>query len=158
MDKIFKPKSVALIGASDRAGSFGFFAAKNLIDTGDKVKSFFINPRKDEIMGVKTYQSLDQLPEMPDLILIGIPAPAVNPVLIQAGELRIKAAIVFSSGFAEDHRSGGTELEEEMIQIAKKYDMKIIGPNCLGIMNNVDQIKLWSTGQSIDFETRDYIV
>ena len=131
------------------------FAAKNLIDTGDKVKSFFINPRKDEIMGVKTYQSLDQLPEMPDLILIGIPAPAVNPVLIQAGELGIKAAIVFSSGFAEDHRSGGTELEEEMIQIAKKYDMKIIGPNCLGIMNNVDQIKLWSTGQSIDFETRE---
>lgn len=155
MEKIFKPKSVALIGASDRAGSFGFFAAKNLLDTGDKVKSYFINPRKDEIMGVKTYQSLDQLPEMPDLILIGIPAPAVNPVLIQAGELGIKAAIVFSSGFAEDHRSGGTELEEEMIQIAKKYDMKIIGPNCLGIMNNVDQIKLWSTGQSIDFETRE---
>ena len=154
MDKLFKPKSVALIGASDRQGSFGFFAANNLIDTGDKVKSYFVNPRADEILGVKAYKSLEELPEVPELILIGIPAKAINPVLVQAGELGVKAAIVFSSGFAEDHLYGGVELEEEMVKIAEKYDMKILGPNCLGIINNVDKVKLWSTGADPHFETR----
>lgn len=155
MDKIFKPKSVALIGASDRPGTFGFFAAKNLIDSGSSVKKYFINPRKSEIMGIKTYESIEQLPELPELILVAIPAQATNQVLRQAGEMGIKAAIVFSSGFAEDHRSGGTELENQMIKIAKEYNIKIVGPNCLGIINNVDKLKLWSTGADIDFSTRE---
>lgn len=155
MDKLFKPKSVALIGASDRAGSFGFFVVQNLIDTGDRVKIYLINPNKTEIFGMKTYNSLDQLPEVPELILVAIQAQAVNPILRQAGDMGIKAAIVFSSGFAEDHRSGGIDMEKEMIMIAKKYNMKILGPNCLGIMNNVDKVKLWSTGAKLDFLTRE---
>lgn len=154
MKKLFKPNSVALVGASDRPGSFGFFAAKNLIDTGDKIKKYFVNPKREEILGIKTYKSLEELPEVPELILLGIPAKATNPILRQAGEMGIKAAIVFSSGFAEDHLYGGVELEEEMIKIANKYSMKILGPNCLGIMNNVDKVKLWSTGADPDFSTR----
>lgn len=154
MDKLFKPKSVALIGASDRPGSFGFFAAKNLIDTGEKIKKYFINPKKDEILGVKAYKSLEELPEVPELILSGIPSKATNEILEQAGEIGIKAAIVFSSGFAEDRLYGGVQLEEEMIKIAEKYDMKILGPNCLGIINNVDKLKLWSTGADPNFATR----
>lgn len=154
MDKLFKPKSVALIGASDRPGSFGFFAAKNLIDTGDKIKKYFINPKKDEILGVKAYKSLEELPEVPELILIGIPAKATNSILEQAGQIGIKAAIVFSSGFSEDRLYGGVQLEEEMIKIAEKYDMKILGPNCLGIINNVDKLKLWITGADPKFANR----
>ena len=154
MEKLFKPKSVALVGASDRQGSFGFFGAKNLLDTGDKVKKYFINPGRDEVLGVETYKSLGDLPEVPDLVLTGIPAKATNAVLREAGELGIKAAIVFSSGFSEDRLHGGEELEEEMVKIAEEFDMKILGPNCLGIINNVDKIKLWSTGADPDFENR----
>jgi acetate---CoA ligase (ADP-forming) len=154
MKKLFKPKSVVLVGASDRPGSFGFFAAKNLIDTGDKIKKYFVNPKKEEVLGIKTYKSLEELPEIPELILLGIPAKATNPILRQAGEMGIKAAIVFSSGFAEDHLFGGVELEKEMVKIANEYNMKILGPNCLGIINNVDKVKLWSTGADPDFSTR----
>lgn len=154
MYKLFKPKSVALIGVSERIGSFGFFAAKNLIDTGDKIKKYFVNPKKDEIFGVKTYKSLEELPELPELILICIPSKEVNSILKQAGEMGIKAAIVLSSGFAEDHLHGGVELEEEMIKIATKYGMKILGPNCLGIINNVDKIKLWGNQADPNFQNR----
>ncbi|MCU6746402.1 acetate--CoA ligase family protein [Faecalicatena acetigenes] len=154
MRKLFKPKSVALVGATDREGAFGWFAAKGLMESAEHLRYYFVNQRKEELFGVKAYSDLSMLPEVPELILVAIPALAVNPLLEEAGELGIKAAIVYSSGFSEDHRCGGVELEKKLIEIAQKYDMKIIGPNCVGIINNVDKIKLWGSTGKIDMKTR----
>lgn len=151
MKSFFKPESVALIGATDRPGAFGCFAAQGLIDSRERLRFYFVNRRSHEIFGEKAYPSLDDLPERPELIMIATPAAVVNDLLRQAGELGIKAAIVFSSGFAEDHRCGGVELEQEMIRIARQYGMKIVGPNCVGIMNNVDKVKLWGSTGNLDF-------
>lgn len=154
MQELFRPKSVALIGASDRPGSFGWFAARGLIESGDKVQYYFINHLKSELLGIKAYPNLGSLPEIPQTILVATPAPTVNPILEDAGKRGIRAAIVFSSGFAEDHRCGGIEMEAEMQEIAQQYDMKILGPNCIGILNNVDKVKLWGSVGALDMNTR----
>lgn len=151
MKHLFCPQSVALVGASDRPGAFGCFAAKGLVESGDKIRYYLINHRKNELFGQKTYPALADLPECPQMVMIATPAPTVNDILTQAGEMGVKAAIVFSSGFAEDHRCGGVELEKQMAAIAERYGIKVVGPNCVGILNNVDKIKLWGSTGELDF-------
>lgn len=147
LDKLFKPASVALIGASDRPGAFGCYAAQSLIQSKDKVRYYFINQKKTEIMGIKTYPDVSVLPECPELVLLATPAQTVNPLIRQAAELGVRDFIVYSSGFAEDHRCNGETLEKEMADLAEEFGLNIVGPNCCGIYNNADSISLWgSTG------------
>lgn len=149
LNKLFKPESVALIGASDRPGSFGADAAKSLLKSKDRIRFYFVNQRKPELFGVKTYVSVNDLPECPDVVLIATPAGTVNSLIVQAAEMGTKNYIVYSSGFAEDHRCNGANLEHEMAEIAAKYDLNIVGPNCCGIYNNADKLSLW--GSSGDY-------
>ena len=104
LDKLFKPQSVALIGASDRPGSFGCDAAKSLIKSQEKLRFYFINQRKSEIFGIRTYPLLAELPEVPELVLIATPASTVNGLIHDAAQRGVHDFIVYSSGFAEDHR------------------------------------------------------
>lgn len=154
MRRLFKPQSVALVGATDRPGAFGWHAARGLMESADKLRYYFINQRKKEIFGITTYPDISRLPEVPELLLVAIPARTVNPLIEEAGKLGIKAAIIYSSGFAEDHRNGGIELEEELKEIAGRYGMKIVGPNCVGIINNIDKIKVWGSIGKINMKTR----
>jgi acyl-CoA synthetase (NDP forming) len=91
---------------------------------------YLINPKHEQILGEKCYPSLSQLPERVETVLIAIPAPGVNAVVEEAGKAGAKAAIVISSGFAE---VGNTALEAELVQTARRYSVRVIGPNCLGI-------------------------
>lgn len=150
LEKLFRPRSVALIGASDRTGSFGCYAAKELLKTGNKLRSYFINQRKAEIFGVRTYPDVAALPECPDLVLIATPAATVNGLIREAAERGTRDFIVYSSGFAEDHRCHGAELEKEMAALAAQYDLHIVGPNCCGIFNNVDKISVWGSNGDYD--------
>lgn len=150
-DKLFKPHSVALIGASDRPGSFGCFAAQSMIQSQDKYRFYFINQRKSELFGIQTYPDVSSLPECPDLVLIATPANTVNALLVEAAERGTRDFVVYSSGFAEDHRCNGTDLECEMEWIARKYNLNIVGPNCCGIFNNVDKISVWGSNGSYQF-------
>lgn len=152
LNKLFKPSSVALVGASDRPGAFGCYAAKSLIQSQDKVRFYFINQRKPEILGIKTYASISQLPECPELVLIATPATTVNGLIAEAAELGVHDFIVYSSGFAEDHRCNGANLEHEMADLAAKYDLHIVGPNCCGIFNNVDKVSLWGSSGDYSLE------
>lgn len=145
LDKLFNPASVALIGASDRPGSFGCYAAKSLIQSKEKLRYYFINQRKPEIMGEKTYASITDLPECPEVVLLATPAPTVNPLIRQAAEMGVRDFIVYSSGFAEDHRCNGATLEKEMDELAAEYQLNIVGPNCCGIYNNADGLSLWGS-------------
>ncbi len=152
LDKLFKPQSVALIGASDRLGSFGCFAAQSMIQSKDKYRFYFVNQRKPELFGIKTYPNVSALPECPDLVLITTPASSVNALLVEAAERGTRDFIVYSSGFAEDHRCNGSNLEQEMEKIARKYDLHIVGPNCCGIFNNVDKISVWGSNGNYKFK------
>ena len=145
LDKLFNPKSVALIGASDRPGSFGCDAAQSLIQSKDKIRFYFINQRKKELFGVATYPTIKDIPECADVVLIATPASVVNSLIVDAAEMGTRDFIVYSSGFAEDHRCNGANLEHEMAEIAQKYGLHIVGPNCCGIFNNVDKVSLWGS-------------
>ena len=147
LDKLFKPQSVALIGASDRPGSFGCDAAKSLINSQEKLRFYFINQRKSEIFGIRTYPLLAELPEVPELVLIATPASTVNGLIRDAAQRGVHDFIVYSSGFAEDHRCNGEQMERELEALAGEYGLRIVGPNCCGIFNNSDGLSLWgSTG------------
>jgi acetyltransferase len=133
LDKIFNPKSVAIIGASDEEGSVGYAIVKNFTHLGYSGKVYFVNIRKPEILGVKTYQTVEQIPEPVDLALIATPARTVPEVVEQCGKAGVKGAIIVSAGFKETGPEGKA-LEDKILEIKKKYGLRIIGPNCIGII------------------------
>jgi acetyltransferase len=133
LDKIFNPQSVAIIGASDAEGSVGYAIVKNFTRLGYAGKVFFVNIRKSEIMGTKTYPTVNQIPEPVDLAIIATPAKTVPDVIEECGKAGVKGAIIVSAGFKETGPAGKA-LEEKILEIAKKYNIRIVGPNCIGII------------------------
>jgi acetyltransferase len=133
LDKIFNPQSVAIIGASDVEGSVGYAIVKNLTQKGYTGNIYFVNIRKPEILGVKTYATVDLIPEPVDLAIIATPAKTVPDVMEECGKGHVKGVIIVSAGFKETGPAGKA-LEEKISQIAKKYDIRVIGPNCIGII------------------------
>lgn len=150
---LFSPRSIAVVGASDRPGSFGCCAAVNSMKShGAGV--WLVNPRKPELHGQKTYASLTDLPEAPECVMICTPRHTVLPLLREAGDLGTKAAVVFASGFSEENTPDGIAMEKEMEALAGEYGMSILGPNCAGLLNNVDKVNLWGMNCTLDMETR----
>jgi acetyltransferase len=133
LDKIFNPQNVAIIGASDAEGSVGYAIVKNFTQMGYTGKVYFVNIRKPEILGVKTYQTVDQIPEPVDLAIIATPAKTVPDVMEECGRAHVKGVIIVSAGFKETGPAGKA-LEEKILEVAKKYDIRVIGPNCIGII------------------------
>ncbi|MGD0645184.1 MAG: GNAT family N-acetyltransferase [Candidatus Bathyarchaeia archaeon] len=133
LDKIFNPKSVAIIGASDVEGSVGYVLAKNFTQLGYVGKVYFVNIRKPEIFGVKTYKCVDQISEPIDLAIIATPAKTVQEVMEECGKAHVKGVIIVSAGFKEIGPEGKA-LEKALLEIAKKYDIRVIGPNCIGVI------------------------
>jgi len=135
LDPIFNPKSVALVGASERVGSVGRNVLWNLLSSPFGGTIFPVNQKRSNILGVRTYPSVRELPEVPDLVVITTPAGSVPGVLREAVELGIPGGIVISAGFKETGPEG-VALEREIMQIVGGK-MRIIGPNCLGVMNPI---------------------
>lgn len=131
LDKMFKPESVAVVGASNSEGKVGYIVLSNIINDGFKGKVYPINPKDDEIQGIKAYKNVSDLPEVPDLVVVCIPSRFVNPVVKECGEFGVKNLVVITAGFKEVGGEGAI-MEEEMSSYVKEYGMNLIGPNCLG--------------------------
>ncbi|MHA1917548.1 MAG: acetate--CoA ligase family protein [Candidatus Ranarchaeia archaeon] len=129
---IFEPKNIAVIGASTDPIKLGNVILKNIIDAGYKGKIYPINPKSDEVLGLKVYKSILDVPEDVDLAVFIIPSRFVPSTMEQCIEKGVKGAVVITGGFSE---VGNHELENEMLEIAKKGNIRIIGPNCQGINN-----------------------
>ncbi len=135
LDSIFNPKSVAVIGASNVKGKVGYAIIKNLVSfvkNNPENKVYPVNPKYSEIMGFKCYKSIMDVPDNIDLAVIAIPAKFIPDIMEECGKKGVKGAVIISAGFSE---VGNYELEEKVKSIAKKYNIRIIGPNCLGIIN-----------------------
>ncbi|MBU9889318.1 MAG: acetate--CoA ligase family protein [Candidatus Omnitrophica bacterium] len=132
---LFEPQSVAVIGASRRTESVGYAILKNLAQGGYKGKVYPVNPKADEILGVKCYASVADIPEPVDHAIFIIPGAAVPAELESCGKKGVKAGIIISAGFREIG-GDGVQLEQEVKRIADAYRMSILGPNCLGLINN----------------------
>ncbi len=131
IETMMNPKSVAVIGASNNPDKIGHIILQNYLDEGYSGKVYPINNKRDgDILGMKSYKSVKDVGAPIDLAVIAIPADAVPAVMRECGLAGVKSAIVVSGGFAE---VGKTKLQDEMLAIARKYSIPIIGPNCLGV-------------------------
>ncbi|MEM5872139.1 MAG: CoA-binding protein [Candidatus Aenigmatarchaeota archaeon] len=132
LDKFFNPKSIAVIGVSRDQTKIGHVIFRNLIEGEFKGKVFPVNPNAKKILGFKCYDNVKQIKEKIDLAVISIPSQFVPKALEDCGKKRIGCAIIISGGFKE---VGKHDLEERVVEIAKKYNIRIIGPNCLGVFD-----------------------
>src|ERR1700761_4257543 len=129
MNRIMQPKAVAVIGASAEDGKIGNSVMKNLINGGYKGDILPIHPKASEILGYKAYKSVKDVPGVIDTAVFAIPAKFVAGALIECGEKKIPGAVLIPSGFAE---AGAPELQAEIVEIGKKYDIRLMGPNIYG--------------------------
>ncbi len=134
IDKLLYPRSVALIGASEKPG-FTSWSANNLLGSEKNCRVYFVNPTKDQVFGKKCYPNLEALPEVVDCIVISTARTRVNDYLISAGKLGTTAAVVYASGYSEEHSEEGNKLEKELKEIAETYGITVLGPNCMGVAN-----------------------
>ncbi|MFQ4141809.1 bifunctional acetate--CoA ligase family protein/GNAT family N-acetyltransferase [Chlorogloeopsis sp. ULAP02] len=134
LSSIFLPETVAVIGASDSPGSVGRTLLWNLISNPFGGTVFPVNPKHHSVMGIKAYKNIAELPEPIDLAVIATPASTVPGIVRQCVEAGVKSAVIISAGFKEIGELG-IELEQQILQEARKAKLRIIGPNCLGVMN-----------------------
>lgn len=128
LSKFFEPKSIAIIGASETEGKVGNTLMLKLWNYEGKIIP--INPQHERVMGKKAYKSVSDYPENIDLVIIAVPANFVKGVLEECGKKQIKSVIIISAGFSE---IGNIQGENEIIEIAKKYSINFLGPNCFGV-------------------------
>lgn len=136
LDAIFAPKSVAVIGATETPGSVGRTILWNLISSTFGGTIYPVNLKRPSILGIRAYPNLTAVPEVVDLIVVVTPAPTVPGIIKEAVDLGVKSAIIISAGFKETGPEG-VELERQILEHARRGDMRIIGPNCLGVMNPI---------------------
>lgn len=129
---LFQPQSIAIIGASSREKTVGNDVVKNLVKQGFAGQIFPINPKIDELYGVKVYHDIKDLDQKIDLVVVAIPAKFVNSAIEEAAKKGAQAAIVISAGFKE---AGNFALEEELAETCKRHNIILVGPNCLGVIN-----------------------
>jgi acetyltransferase len=130
LERVFSPHSVALVGGSSRRSSLGAKVLLNLSKAGFAGEIAVVNPKRNLVDGFNTYSSLSSLPFVPDLIVITAPAPAVPDIVAEAGGLGVAGAVIISSGLGHGEGSFGNAVSET----ARAHKVRIIGPNCLGIM------------------------
>jgi len=128
MDDFFFPRSIAVIGASRESGKVGHSVLKNLVDANFQGELVPVNPNADEVLGLKAYPKVKKV----DLAIIVVPASIVPSVLEDSARVGVKASIIISAGFRESGPQGAI-LETQIQELAKAHNIRIVGPNCLGI-------------------------
>ncbi|MDD1770043.1 MAG: acetate--CoA ligase family protein [Methanomassiliicoccales archaeon] len=135
MRALFEPRSIAVIGAAREETKVGHIVLKNLVESGFKGPLYPINPKATDIMGIKCFPTILDVPGEVDLAVIAVPNVFVPKVMEECGEKKVAAAIVISAGFKETGKVGA-ELELKLGDIARSYNIRVLGPNCLGLINS----------------------
>lgn len=141
---LFRPSCVAVVGAGRSPGGIGHTVLRTIVDGGFIGTVYAVNPHADRIAGTVSYPSFDTVPTAPDLVVIAVPAPAVAGTLAEAAAAGARAAVVLSSGFGEDGPEGRAR-QAELVRIARRTGMRLIGPNCLGFLTNDPTVRLHAT-------------
>jgi len=144
LHELFRPASVAVIGASNRPGRVGTSLFRNLLSAGYQGVAYPVNPSWKSVSGVRCYPDIKSLPEAPELGVVIVPAPAVADAIDELGRAGAKGAIVISAGFREIGPAGAA-LEEEVVARARQYSMSLVGPNCFGVFNTDPNVGLNAT-------------
>ncbi|NNF34798.1 MAG: bifunctional acetate--CoA ligase family protein/GNAT family N-acetyltransferase [Saprospiraceae bacterium] len=134
LNHIFHPKTIAVIGASNRVNTIGYALMHNLVGSNYKGMVFPVNLKETSIQGVKCYHRVGDIPESLDLAIIATPAASVPDVIQECGEAKVGGVLIISSGFKEVGEQG-QRLSDITMEIARKYNLRLLGPNCLGFIN-----------------------
>ena len=141
LDRFLRPRSVAVVGASDKPGALGATLLTNLANNGYSGAIYPVNPKRDEIMGLRCYPSVDALPEGVDVAVLAIPRAGVLDAVRGLAARKAGGVVIFSAGFAEGGEEGLAE-QHEIARIAQEAGLVVEGPNCLGLVNYVDRVPL----------------
>jgi len=144
LEGIFKPKSVAVVGASSRKGSIGRETLHNILIAEFNGKVFPVNPQATVIHSIKAYSTILDVPDAVDLAIIIVPKQGVKEVVRQCGEKGVKGIVVISAGFSEVGPEG-KKREKEVLKVVQEYGMRMIGPNCFGVVNTDPNVNLNAT-------------
>jgi len=144
LDAIFKPRSIAVIGATPRSGSIGRQILVNLFQYEFNGKIFPVNPRYEYIHSTKAYASVEDIPDAVDLAVIVVPAPAVLEAVEQCGRKGVRGLVIITAGFRETGAEG-MKREQAIIDVVKKYGMRLIGPNCMGVLDATADVHMNAT-------------
>jgi acyl-CoA synthetase (NDP forming) len=139
--RLFHPRSVAVVGASEREGSYGGQTLVNLATIRYDGQVWGVNPRRQRVHGRPCFPSLDRLPEVPDAVVVAVPATSVPHVIDEAGAIGCGGAVVYGAGFAET--AAGRELQDKLVAAARRYDLPVCGPNANGIVAFPQRLALW---------------
>lgn len=134
LDAFLKPGGIAILGASGDPGKLGYAVARNLVQSGYSGQIHLVNPRGGSLFDLPLYTKLEQVPDPVDLAVIIVPAPAAPEALREVGQRGIRAAILTSGGFRETGPEGAL-LEEQVIAVCQEYRIRLVGPNCVGMMD-----------------------
>lgn len=144
LNKLLKPTSVAVIGASEKEG-FGGDVCRNILSyVEDRSHVYFIHPKRDSVFGVPCYKSISDVPENVDLMIICTSQKTVIPLLQEGAKKGVGGAVVFASGYGEVGTAEGKQNEAELIAAAKELDIAVMGPNCAGFVNYVDNVQAFA--------------
>jgi acetyltransferase len=132
---LFEPASVAIVGASEKSGKVGAVLVANMLEAGFRGALFGVNPKYASVRGVPCFESIGKLPQPVDLAVIATPAPTVPEVIEQCGRAGVRAAVVITAGFSEAGPEGA-KLERALLDNARRYGLRVIGPNCLGVLRS----------------------
>ncbi|HYU55287.1 MAG TPA: acetate--CoA ligase family protein [Candidatus Dormibacteraeota bacterium] len=141
LEALFAPKSIAVIGASNRQGSVGRAVFTNILLNEYTGTVYPVNPKDRSISGVRSYPSIGDLPESVDVAVVVVPAAVVPAVTEECGKKGVKGLIIISAGFKEVGQDGAA-LERQVASLAQKYSMRMVGPNCLGTINTDPEVRL----------------
>ena len=141
IEPVMNPGSIAVVGATNRAGSVGLAVFRNILDAGFQGLLYPVNPKVKSVQNVRAYPRLSSIPDEVDVAVIIVPAEIVCSVLEEAGQKQVKGAIVISAGFKEVGERGA-ERERQLKETVAKYGIRVIGPNCLGVINNNEKVRL----------------
>ena len=130
LENFFNCKSIAVVGASNTKGKIGYDVLNNIINAGFKGEIYPINLKAEEIMGLKCYKKLTDINGNIDLMVLIVPSKSIPAIMEQAGQKGIRAGVIISGGFRE---AGNLELEQEVLNIARKHSIRLLGPNCQGL-------------------------
>jgi acetyl coenzyme A synthetase (ADP forming)-like protein len=144
LDPLMRPDSVAVVGASRHPRTIGYQVLDNLLESGYSGTVYPVNPRARSVHSVRAYPSVSDLPETPEMAVIVVPKELVLQVVRECGEAGVRAVVVISAGFREVGEAG-RERERELLEITREYGMRMVGPNCMGVINTAADVEMNAT-------------
>ncbi len=141
MERLFQAESVAIIGASRRQDTIGSTLVRNLVLGGYSGRVYAVNPAADAVAGMPAYKSVQDIPESVDLAVVAVPADSVQDVVLDCAAKGVHGLVVVSSGFAETGHEG-RQRQRQLVGLARSYGVRLVGPNCLGVINTASDVSL----------------